>query len=144
MTKKGLCAAAVLFFSAMLFLTMFAEKIHESSLPRVTAAYPGYNSFRYGFIDENGQTQTDTVEIPIIPREMTEHDVFVVYSSEKNGTKRYFVRRADLQTGTEDNGYVEIVFGLTPSDKIVVESNGELYDGCEVTITENSDFNTLL
>ena len=144
MTKKVLIAAAVFFFSAMLFLTLFAEKIHERSLPWVTAAYPEYNSFRYGFIDENGEAQTDTAYITIVPRAMIERGVFVVYSSEKNGTKRNFVRRANLQTGAEEDGYVEIVFGLTPSDKIVIESSCELYDGCEVTITENGDRNPLL
>lgn len=134
MTKKALGVVAVLFFSAMLFLTLFAEKLHEKSLPRVIAAYPEHYSFRYEFIDENGQT--DTAEITTVPRAMIDCGVFVVYSSEKNGTKRNFVRRADLQTGVEQNGYVEIVYGLAPSDKIVVECSGELYDGCEVSIID--------
>ena len=138
MTKKILCAVTVFFFAAMLFLSLFARKLHESSLPRVTAAYPGRYAFQYEFADENGEIHISYEEKTAVPRSIAEHGIFVIYSAERNGTKRYFVRLADAQTGAEADGYVEVVSGLAPFDKIAAESSGELFDGCEVIPRDSS------
>ena len=118
----------------MLFLTFFAEKIHESSLPNVTAARLEQRLFPYEYVDENGEPQTGSAQKIAVPKEMLEDGVYVVYSAEKNGTKRDFVRLALLQTGEERGGYVEIVTGILFSDRIVTDSSGELYDGAEVRV----------
>ena len=65
---------------------------------------------------------------------MLEDGVYVVYSAEKNGTKRDFVRLDPVQTGEERDGYVEIISGIMFSDRIVTERSGELYDGAEVRV----------
>lgn len=118
----------------MLFLTLFAEQIHENSLPNVTAARPEQKLFPYEYTDENGKPQTGSIQKIAVSKSMLEDGVYVVYSSEKNGTKRSFVRLAPVQTGEERNGYVEVVSGLMFSDRIVTESEGELYDGAEVHV----------
>ena len=132
MTKKILLIVTVLFFAAMLFLTLFAEKIHENSLPKVTAARPERQLFPYEFTDENGETYTGSTEKIAVPKSMLGSGVYVIYSAEKNGTKRNFVRRAVIQTGEECNGYVEVVSGIMINDRIVMGSDKELYDDCEV------------
>lgn len=134
MTKKILYAVTIFFFAAMLFLTLFAEKIHNNSLPIVTAARPERHSFRYEITDENGERHIGSMEKTAVPKSMLDYGVFVVYSSEKNGTKRNFVRLADVKTGEEADGFVEIVSGITPFDKIVVQSSKELFNGCEVML----------
>ena len=134
MTKIILIIVTALFFAAMLFLTFFAEKIHESSLPVVTVSRPEQRLFPYEYIDENGEPQTGSAQKIAVPKEMLEDGVYVVYSAEKNGTKRNFVRLAPVQTGAERDGCVEIVSGILFSDRIVTESEGELYDGAEVYI----------
>lgn len=134
MTKKILIIVTTLFFAGMLFLTFFAEKIHESSLPEVTASRPEQRPFPYEYADENGEPQTGSAQKVAVPKEMLEDGVYVVYSAEKNGTKRNFVRLAPVQTGEERDGYVEIISGIMFSDRIVTESSGELYDGAEIRV----------
>ena len=118
----------------MLFLTLFAEKIHESSLPNVTAARPEQKLFPYEYTDENGEPQTGSIQKIAVSKSMLEDGVYVVYSAEKNGTKRDFVRLVPVQTGDERDGYVEVVSGIMFSDRIVTDSSGELYDGAEVRV----------
>lgn len=134
MTKKKLLFFTILFFAAMLFLTLFAEKIHENSLPKVTAARPEQKLFPYEYTNENGVPQTGLNQKIAVPKTMLENGVFIVYSAEKNGTKRSFVRLAPVQTGEARDGYVEIVSGIQFSDRIVVESSVALYDGAEVCV----------
>lgn len=134
MTKKILLIFTIFFFSGMLFLTFFAEKIHESSLLEVTAARPEQRMFPYEYSDENGEQRTGSIQKIAVPKSMFEDGVYVVYSAEKNGTKRSFVWLAPVQTGEERDGYVEIVSGLLFSDQIVTESTGALFDGAEVRV----------
>ena len=118
----------------MLFLTLFAEKIHESSLPNVTAARPEQKLFPHEYTDENGEPQTGSIQKIAVSKSMLEDGVYVVYSAEKNGTKRDFLRLVTVQTGEERDGYVEVVSGIMFSDRIVTDSSGELYDGAEVRV----------
>ncbi|MCM1298351.1 MAG: hypothetical protein NC203_05680 [Firmicutes bacterium] len=132
--KKTLLVITVIFFSAMLILTVFAEDIHNSSLPRVTASQPEQRYFPYEYTDENGNAQTGSVQKTAVPKALSEQGVYVIYSAEKNGTVRSFVRLADVVTGEEKDGYVEIISGITLMDRIVTESSAELYDGAEVAM----------
>ena len=134
MTKKTLITVTILFFAGMLFLTFFAEKIHESSLPEVIAARPEQRLFPYEYVDENGEPQTGSVQKISVPKEMLKDGVYVIYSAEKNGTKRNVVRLDDIQTGEEFDGFVEVVSGIAISDKIAVKYNKELFNGCEVRL----------
>lgn len=134
MTKKILLVITILFFAAMLFLTFFAEKIHYASLPQITAARPERQLFPYEFTGENGETRVGSMEKIAVPKSMLESGVYIVYSAEKNGTKRDFVRLAEIQIGEESGDYVEVVSGIGFADRIAIESTGELYTGCEVTI----------
>lgn len=134
MTKKILLIFTIFFFAGMLFLTFFSEQMHIAALPKVTASRPEQKMFPYEYIDENGEPQTGSIQKIAVPKTMLESGVFVVYSAEKNGTKRSFVRLAPVQTGEERDGYVEIVSGIMFSDRIAAESDKELYDGCEVNI----------
>lgn len=134
MTKKILIIVTVFFFAGMLLLTFFAEKIHEGTLPEVTAARPEQRMFPYEYADENGEPRTGSIQKIAVPKSMFEDGVYAVYSAEKNGTKRDFVRLAPVQTGEERDGYVEIVSGIIFSDRIVTESTGALFDGAEVRV----------
>ncbi|MBD5129866.1 MAG: hypothetical protein HDT43_08080 [Ruminococcaceae bacterium] len=134
--KKILIVFTIFFFAAMLFLTVFAEKIHENSLPKVTASRPEQKPFPFEYIDENGVSQTGSAQQIAVPESMLESGVYAVYSAEKNGTKRDFVRLVTVQTGAVSGGYAEVVSGLMFSDRIVIESNKELYDGCEVKVVK--------
>ena len=132
MSKKILIIITALFFSAMLFLSLFAEKIHNAGLPKVTVSRPETCTFEETFTDENGKTYTFYTEKTALSKEQVEKGIYVLYSAEKNGTKRSFVRLAQVVTGTENNGYLEIISGINYGEKIVTSSTSELYDGAEV------------
>lgn len=132
MSKKILITITALFFSAMLFLSLFAEKIHNAGLPKVNVSRPETLTFEETFTDENGETYTFYTEKTAISKEQIEQGVYVLCSAEKNGTKRSFVRLAHVVTGEENDGYFEIVTGINYGEKIVTSSTAELYDGAEV------------
>lgn len=118
----------------MLFLTLFAEKIHKNSLPKVTASRPEQKMFPYEYADENDGPKTGSIQKIAVPEAMLENGVYVVYSAKKNGTARNFVRLVPVQTDEIRDGYVEIVSGIMFSDRIVTESSGKIYDGAEVSV----------
>lgn len=135
--KKTLFIITGIFLAAMLFLTFFAETIHESMLPKITAARAERKPFPYEFTDKNGEHRVGTIEKLTVPKAMLESGVYVVYSAEKNGTERDFVRLAEIQTGEENGGFVEVISGLSIADKIAVQATEPLFDGCEVIVVEN-------
>lgn len=134
MSKKILIIITALFFSAMLSLSLFAEKIHNANLPKVTVSRPETLTFEETFTDENGETYTFYTEKTALSKEQVEKGIYVLYYAEKNGTKRSFVRLVQVVTGTENNGYLEIISGINYGEKIVTSSTSELYDGAEVVI----------
>lgn len=135
MIKKMTIAAMILFLAGMLILTFLAQQIHNASLPRVTASSPETRTFQEQYPDTEGNTLTYYTDKTVIPKELCEQGVYVLYTAEKNGTERHFVRLVSVQTGriTED-GYAEVLSGLMFSDRIVLSSTGILYNGCEVII----------
>ncbi len=62
--------------------------------------------------------------------------IFVVYTAEKNGTKRSFVRLVFPEVGESrsDDGYREVISGINYGDRIIMSTSKELYDGCEVNV----------
>lgn len=134
MNKKILIIITAIFFTAMLFLSLFAEKIHNAGLPKVTVSRPETQTFEETFTDENGETYTFYTEKTALPEELLEKGVYVLYSAEKNGTKRNFIKPVQVVTGAEKDGYFEIVSGINYGEKIVTGSTAELYDGAEVFV----------
>ena len=134
MTKKILLIFTIFFFAGMLFLTIFVEQMHNASLPKVTASRPEQRMFPYEYTLEDGTVSMGSIQKIAVPEAMLENGVYVLYSAEKNGTKRNFVRLAPVQIGEERDGYVEVISGIMFSDRIVTESSGDLYDGAEVTV----------
>ncbi len=132
--KKILLAFTIIFFAAMLFLTIFAEQIHNSFLPKVTVSRPEQKSFPFEYTDQDGNTQTGSAKKNALPESMLGQDIYVIYTAEKNGTVRSFVRCVALETGQMANGYAEVISGVDFNDKIVIESSGELTDGGEVLV----------
>lgn len=136
MMKKITLAVTVLFFSAMLLLTFLAQPIHNAALPRVTASRVETRAFDDSFTDADGNTVAIESYKATVPIALLEQGVYTVYTAEKNGTERQFVRLVSVQTGRiTDDGYAEVVSGLMFNDRIVTEHTGELIDGAEV-ITE--------
>lgn len=137
--KKSAFVFTVLFFSAMLFLTFFAEKIHISTLPQVEAARPETRRFPvYGVSGDSGEEEYlgYSREKTAISEERLKEGVFVLYNGEKNGTKRSFVSRVFPEVGEirSEDGYYEVISGINYGERIIVSTTKELYDGCEVNV----------
>ncbi len=132
MSRRILIIITFAFLAAMLFLSFFAEEIHNAGLPKVTTARPKTYSFEEEYTDENGVVRTIYTEKSAVSKEMLESGVYVIYTAEKNGTKRSFVRLTPIETGVEKDGYYEIISGIGYGERIVTESTGSLHDGCEV------------
>ena len=130
--KKILVIITAVFFAGMLFLTVFARDIHNSTLPHVTANRVQRVQFPFEYTDENGNTLVGTQSQTAVTAEQLERGVYVLYKDEKNGEMRDFVRRAEIEAGREHDGYVEVISGISPNERIAAEYTGELYDGCEV------------
>ena len=122
----------VLFFAAMLFLTISARAIHNVSLPQVTAEKLPSVPFPFEYTDESGNEMTGTKSALAIRSELLASDVFILYQREKNGDMRYYVQLVEIETGTEYNGFTEVLSGIGYGDKVVISTNSELYDACEV------------
>lgn len=134
--KKSAFVFTILFFSAMLFLTFFAEEIHISTLPQVEAARPETRRFPvYGDSGE-GESLGYSREKTAISEETLKEGVFVLYNGEKNGTKRSFVSRVFPEVGEirSEDGYYEVISGINYGEIIIVSTTKELYDGCEVNV----------
>jgi len=85
---------------------------------------------------KNGETYTFYTEKIALSKEQIGQGVYVLYSAEKNGTKRSFVRLTQVVTGAENNGYLEIISGINYGEKIATSSTTELYDEAEVVVVK--------
>jgi hypothetical protein len=132
--KKMLVVITAAFFAAMLFFTVSAEDIHTATLPVVSVQRPEQKTFPVEYMSEDGTTATGTQTAVAVSASMLESGVYVIYTAEKNGTERTFVRKAEIVTGEEKDGYLEVLSGLTYLDQIVTSDTAGLYDGCEVRV----------
>ena len=74
----ALLALSLLFYGAMLFLTIFAKNIHNARLPQVTAERLGKQHFSYTFTSE-GYTAKRTGSLPALPKELVDtNQVFIL------------------------------------------------------------------
>ena len=116
----------------MLFMTVSARPIHNANLPQVTAEKLPSVQFPFEYTDKSGNEMTGTKSALAIRSELLASDVFILYQREKNGDMRYYVRLAEIETGAEYGGFTEVLSGIGYGDKVVVNTDKELYDGCEV------------
>ncbi len=118
----------------MLFLTVSARAIHNANLPQVTTEKLPSVPFPFEYTDESGNVITGTNSALAIRTQLLASDVFILYQREKNGDMRYYVRLAEIETGAEHNGFTEVLSGIGYGDKVVMNTDRELYDGCEVFV----------
>ncbi len=129
-----LSGVTVLFFTAMLVLTVTAREIHNRSIPHVTVDNPARTAFTFTYTDEEGNIGETSQKRLSIPKELAGQPVFVVYEGMKNGEVRTFVQQVFVETGVESEAFIEVVNGLSSKDKVVVTADGPLWDGAEVYV----------
>ncbi len=126
----------VLFFCIMLLLTLSARSIHNAKLPKVKTGYLTYERFSH---DEKKQYKDSNLQNEFtvgLPKELyNNHSIYKISIETVNGEERSIARRiTELVLGSENEGYYEVVEGITVLDQIIFESNKILQDGDEVYI----------
>lgn len=134
MKTKILIIVTAVFLAVMLALTFSARSIHEAELPHVKAGRLSEAMFPFEFTDENGEVVIGMRQALAVSAEQMEQGVYVLYTAEKNGEVRDFVRRAEIVCGAENDGYFEVIGGVSAFEKIVVDSDRDINDGEVVVI----------
>jgi len=132
--KYLLWSLTVLFFTVMAVLTVTARSVHNASLPHVTVDNPVRTAFTFTYTDEEGNTGETAQKRLSIPKELAGQPVYIVYEDMKNGEKRTFVQEVFVETGMENEAFVEVISGLSREDRIVVAADKNLWDGAEVYV----------
>lgn len=116
----------------MTILTVFTPAVHEKMIPHVRVEKLTRETFPFDYV--NGETRSSMQQKIALNEKYANKQIFLLYEAEKNGTQRYFVREVSIELGDFYNGYYEVKSGLITSDRIVIETNKELFDGAEVFI----------
>lgn len=130
-----LCLLSLLFYSAMLLLTIFAKDIHIARLPKVTAEPPGKQKFSYMTTGESG-TIKRTMSVTALPKDMVDSGkVFVLETVTENDFIFYYAKQISVTVDeTKENAdYYAISSGLSMwGDTIITTGYETLKHGDEV------------
>lgn len=137
MTKnKLLIIITSLFFAVMLFLTVFARDIHNFFLPEVETVQVQTYEFPLEVTEEDGSTFYRMVQRPGVPEKLVQSGIYTIQTKETDGMLRNYAYKVNVTTGTTHNGYTEITAGIHKGQTIIISSEKELYNGCEVYVKE--------
>lgn len=145
-SKKGhdkkpwftLCLLSLLFYGAMLLLTLLAKDIHNARLPQVTAERPGKQKFTYTFTSED-YTDTRTGSHTALPKDMVDSGkVFSLKSVVKDDFTYYYAELVSVlvDTSKENPDYYAISDGLDNRDMVIMTGYDTLSDGEEVFLIQ--------
>lgn len=130
---------AVIFLTAMIFLTAFSRDIHEKSLCHVSIIEVKKQDFVCRFTDENGKQYSTKRRAIGIPKDIDCNNFFVVREDEIYGEKRFFAYHTDvfLQEDYFSDEFYAVAFGLNVGDKVVYGEDISVDDGSEVVLMDN-------
>lgn len=127
---------SLLFYGVMLFLTFFAEDLHDALLPKVTALPLSKQEFTYEVKRSDGSVRQVTKALYALPAKLVDSGlIFELVQSKKNDQPYYTVRRiTTLKFGRLQNDYYEITNpnGLYSIGNIIMSGYEQLEDGDEV------------
>ena len=138
MRQRILTIFTILFFWGMLFLTCFAEAIHNAGLTHVKTETLKYKLFSVtvdgdGRAGETARQKCYAADAEIAKRE----ENYIVITDVKNGEERTFLKRVYLTFGEEEDGYYPILEGDYNGEMVVIDPVKNLMDGEEVIVVEN-------
>lgn len=133
-----LCLLSLLFYGAMLLLTLFAKDIHNARLPQVTAERPGKQEFTYTVTIEN-YTVERTGSHTALPKDMVDSGkVFTLKSVMKDDFTYYYAEQVSVvvDTSKENTDYYAISEGLSSRDIVIMTGYENIKDGDEVYLVQ--------
>lgn len=112
-----------LYFGVMLFLTLFAETIHENSLIKVEASFVKLET------DSDGQTSC------FLSEDICRNGkIYVLREEIRNGLERTVVREVPVRVIKQEGMQCRVSGEIQSWDKIIVWSSREIKDGDEVFV----------
>lgn len=135
-----LCLLSLLFYGAMLLLTVFADDIHNARLPKVTAAQPEKQKFTYTVTTGDGETITKTRSCDALPKEMVDSGkVFTLRSETENGVIFYYAEPLKFTVDTTLNhpDYYAISTGSVFGTTVILTGYEALSAGEEVFLIKD-------
>lgn len=132
---------SLLFYGAMLFLTLFADDIHTARLPKVTAAQPGKQSFTYTFTTEDGTAITKTCSHDALPKALVDScQVFTLKTVTENGRIFYYAEplKFTVDTSLANPEYYAISTDSVLGSTVILSGYEELSAGDEVFLVKEN------
>lgn len=144
-----LCLLSLLFYGAMLLLTLFAKDIHHARLPQVTAERPGKQEFAYSITIDN-YTLERTSFHTALPKNMVDADkVFIIKTVMEDDFTYYYAQQVfvTIDSTKENTDYYVLSGGLDSRDMVILTGYDTLSDGEEVYLiqkktTKKEELNT--
>lgn len=130
---------SLLFYGAMLLLTVFADDIHNARLPQVTTGLPGKQNFTQLLTLEDGTTIERTRSCTALPKELVDSDqVFTVRSVTENGFTYYYAQKLSytIDTSMNHDDYYAIAASSISRDSIILTGYENLKEGDEVFLVK--------
>jgi len=129
----------LLFYGAMLLLTLTAKDIHLARLPKVTASRLQNVTFSYQHTN-NGETYTVTKQMPGIPKELYDSgQIFVIVSEVTDYMTCYYAKKISLELDPSKEN--ETYYAVSDSffrDMVILTGYEELEHGDEVHLLKDN------
>ena len=137
-----LCLLSLLFYGAMLLLSLTARDIHNARLPQVTASRPFKQKFTYTVTWEDSVIER-TGSFTALPKDMVDTGkVFTLRSETENDFTYHYAQQISIvvDEGKTNDDYYAITSGINSWDTLIVTGYEALEDGDEVfLIQENKE-----
>lgn len=133
-----LCLLSLLFYGAMLLLSLFAKDIHNARLPQVTAERPGKQEFTYTITIEDF-SNTRIGSFTALPKAMVdENKVFIIRTVSEEDFTYYYATQVfvTVDISKENTDYYAISQGLDSRDIVIMSGYETLNDGDEVCLIQ--------
>lgn len=123
MKKIGLHIFTVCFFITMLVFTFWGRQIYIQTLPEVKVMHIEEKQFEIELRQIESSVASTTMIVNALPKEAIK-DSMIYVLEESDGVD--VVTQRSVLVGNEYEGWIEILSGINPEDKIVYEAEQEL------------------
>lgn len=136
--KVAAIVFTILFFGAMIFLSIFAGDIRNRMLPNVKVSRLTKEEFIYEYTTKLGIKVEEKELCRAIPKRLYDNDeIYVIQNVEINGEPRTIAKKITLEIGRENDGYYEVVDRFFDDrQRFIMHSDKEIHDGDEVFIVK--------
>lgn len=137
MMKKLRMTITLIFFIFMVFLSVFARKIHNYGIPNVTTSKLSQEIFISEIELEDGTKGTSERNLLAIPKGFIKYNwVYTIVERQVNGEMRTFISQKFINVDKkfDNKKFYAVKDGIEPNDNLIIKSDKPLNEGDEVYI----------